>query len=195
MNVTGKRSGPRSLLKRGPEAARPRTRACIPVLSRTENETYFQVTHAILTAARRWRKLANERVNTTGQTMARWETLFLVALSGPEVTQGDLARLISVEGPTMVRMLDVLAKDGLIARRQSATDRRVTTNRITAKGMRAIRDIMRITDGLRAEVLNSVDGRRLRIFLEVLNEILRRIDEKTEPNALPRAPAPGAPMR
>jgi MarR family transcriptional regulator for hemolysin len=145
----------------------------------TENEAYFRATRAIVTAARRWRKLANERVKVIGQTMARWETLFLVALSGDEITQGELARLISVEGPTMVRMLDVLAKEGLIARRQNSTDRRVTTNRITPKGMRAIREIMDITDKLRAEVMGSIDPRRLEIFLDVLTQVLRSIDEKS----------------
>jgi MarR family transcriptional regulator for hemolysin len=111
--------------------------------------------------------------------MARWETLFLVALSGDELTQGELARLISVEGPTIVRMLDVLGKEGLIARRQNSTDRRVTTNRITPKGLRAIREIMEITDKLRAEVMGNVDPHRLEIFLDVLTQILRAIDERS----------------
>jgi|SRR5450631_1984478 len=145
-----------------------------------DNEALFRATRSIVTAARRWRKLANERVKVIGQTMARWETLFLVALSGDEMTQGDLARLISVEGPTMVRMLDVLAKDGLIVRRQSSTDRRVTTNRITPKGMRAIRDIMAITDKLRSEVMGNIDAGRLEVFLDVLTQILRNIDEKSD---------------
>jgi DNA-binding MarR family transcriptional regulator len=201
------RGGPRSLLKRGPKAARTQLNIAAPgnfkperasasrtgesvedadrrlrnyrkhFIEGTENETYFRATRAIVTAARRWRKLANDRVKVVGQTMARWETLFLVALSGDEITQGELARLISVEGPTMVRMLDVLAKEGLIARRQSSTDRRVTTNRITPKGMRAIRDIMAITDKLRIAVMGNIDADRLEIFLDVLTQILRSIDE------------------
>jgi MarR family transcriptional regulator for hemolysin len=145
----------------------------------TANEAYFHATRAIVTAARCWRKLANERVKVVGQTMARWETLFLVALSGDELTQGELARLISVEGPTIVRMLDVLGKEGLIARRQNSADRRVTTNRITPKGLRAIREIMEITDKLRAEVMGNVDPHRLEIFLDVLTQILRSIDERS----------------
>jgi DNA-binding MarR family transcriptional regulator len=199
MNKSTQRGGPRSLLKRGPGAAPSRSNggASNPAKSEgvddadrrllnyrnhftqgTENEAYFRATRAIVTAARRWRKLANERVKVIGQTMARWETLFLVALSSDEITQSELARLISVEGPTMVRMLDVLAREGLIVRRQSASDRRVTTNRITAKGMRAIRDIMEITDKLRSEVMGNIDPRRLEVFLDVLTQILRSIDDR-----------------
>lgn len=216
MNNDKRRGGPRSLLKRGPEApnAPPRRpaahrnkpkravndKSAAPgsgarksvddadqricnyrrhFTEGLENEAYFRATRSIVTAARRWRKLANERVKVIGQTMARWETLFLVALSGDEMTQGELARLISIEGPTMVRMLDVLAKDGLIVRRQSSTDRRVTTNRITPRGMRAIREIMDITDKLRGEVMGNIEAGRLEVFLDVLTQILRNIDEKS----------------
>jgi MarR family transcriptional regulator for hemolysin len=139
------------------------------------NEEYFRATRAIVTTARRWRKLANERVSVIGQTMARWETLFLVAFSDYGLTQGELARLISVEGPTVVRMLDLLAKKGMIVRRQSATDRRVTTNRITAKGMREISNIMAITDELREKIMGNVEPQRLSVCIDVLHEILRNI--------------------
>ena len=143
----------------------------------TADDTFFRVTRALVVAARRWRKVANERVKELGQTMARWETLFLVAYSDDELTQSELARLISVEGPTMVRMLDVLAKDGLIERRQSDIDRRVTTNRITPRGEQVIDEIMAVTNVLRAELLNDIDPEKLTVFLEVLAQILRRLDQ------------------
>jgi len=138
---------------------------------------YFRMTRAIVTAARRWRKVANDRVKPLKQTMARWETLFLVAFAERDMTQGEMARLISVEGPTMVRMLDLLARDGLIERRQSETDARVTTNRITPAGTAVIGEIMKVTNKLRSEVLDGVDPDDLQIALKVLNQILRRLDQ------------------
>ena len=77
----------------------------------------------------------------------------------------------------MVRMLDVLAKDGLIERRQSDIDRRVTTNRITPRGEQVIDEIMAVTNVLRAELLNDIDPEKLTVFLEVLAQILRRLDQ------------------
>lgn len=143
----------------------------------SDNDTFYNATRAVVVAARRWRKLANERVKAVGQTMARWETLFLVAFSGEELTQSELARLISVEGPTMVRMLDVLARDGLIERRQSETDRRVTINRITPAGLAVIAQIMGITNGLRREVLSDIAPERLEICIDVLEQILAKLDQ------------------
>jgi len=143
----------------------------------TADDTYFRATRALVVAARRWRKVANERVKELGHTMARWETLFLVAYSDDELTQSELARLISVEGPTMVHMLNALANDGLIERRQSDADRRMTTNRITPKGERVIDEIMAVTNLLRAELLRGIAPEKLAVFLEVLSRILLRLDE------------------
>ncbi len=149
----------------------------LQVSSSREDDAYFRTTRSIVTAARRWRKLANDRVKVTGQTMARWETLYLVAFSGDELTQSELAHRISVEGPTMVRMLDVLARDGLIVRHQRESDRRVTTNRITPKGTQVIADLMAITNDLRREVLADIDPDKLTVALEVMADILRKLDE------------------
>ncbi|MEG3151294.1 MarR family transcriptional regulator [Sphingomonas sp. ZT3P38] len=147
------------------------------VSSSREDDEYFRTTRSIVTAARRWRKLANERVKVTGQTMARWETLYLVAFTADELTQSELAHHISVEGPTMVRMLDALARDGLIERHQRESDRRVTTNRITRKGTQVIADLMEITNQLRREVLADIDPDKLATALEVMSDILRKLDE------------------
>ena len=197
------RNGPRSEQKRGPKAAPERDvlaeqarRATAPfggypldeaerhLISYhsqfeegTDDDVYFRTTRAIVVAARRWRKIANDRVKSLGQTMARWETLFLVAFSGDELTQGELARLISVEGPTMVRMLDTLAQDGLIERHQSEADRRVTVNKVTPKGKKVIREIMSVTNGLRTELLHNIDPDKLEITIGVMSQILRRLDE------------------
>lgn len=197
------RNGPRSEQKRGPKAAPKRDvlaeqarRATAPfggypvdeaerhLISYhsqfeegTDDDIYFRTTRAIVVAARRWRKIANDRVKGLGQTMARWETLFLVAFSGDELTQGELARLISVEGPTMVRMLDTLAQDGLIERQQSEADRRVTVNKVTPKGKKVIREIMSVTNGLRTELLHDIDPDKLEITIGVMSQILRRLDE------------------
>jgi DNA-binding MarR family transcriptional regulator len=142
-----------------------------------EDALYFRMTRAIVVAARRWRKLANERVKSVDQTMARWETLFLVAFSDVELTQSDLARLINIEGPTLVRMLDLLAKEGLIDRRQSETDRRVTTNTITPAGRTVIDQIMGITNVLRREVLQDIPREELETALKVLSKIVLRIND------------------
>ena len=139
--------------------------------------SFFRTTRASVVAARRWRKLANDRIRAVGQSMARWETMYLLACSDDALNQTALAKLLGVEGPTMVRMLDVLEKDGLITRQQSKTDRRVTNNEITEKGREATRDIMAITNELREELLRDIDPAKLAVTLEVLEQIHAKLDD------------------
>ena len=142
-----------------------------------KDDIYFRLTRDIVLVTRRWRKFANSRISTLGQTMARWETLYLVAFSGEDLSQGGLAQLVGIEGPTMVRMLDSLARDGLIERSQRESDRRVTVNRITPKGMKVVGEIMKLTNGLRAEVLAGIDPQDLIVCVNVLSRLLHRLDE------------------
>jgi DNA-binding MarR family transcriptional regulator len=140
------------------------------------DDLYFRLTRALVVAARRWRKVANDRVRPLEQTMAQWETLYLVAYSGEELNQSQLSRLLGVHGPTMLRMLDALARRGLIERQQSHHDLRVTINRITPKGREVISRIMGETNALRREVLGAIDPDELRIAGKVLAQMLRTLE-------------------
>lgn len=142
-----------------------------------DDDTHFKFTRALVVAARRWRKVANDRIKHLDQTMMRWETLYLVAYSGEELTQSELARVVGVEGPTMVRTLHLLAEEGLLERHQSREDLRVTINRITDKGRQVIADIMSITNQLRSEMLEGVDREKLAIAQEVLTQLMRNLED------------------
>ena len=141
------------------------------------DDLYFRMTRALVVAARRWRKVANDRLRPLEQTMVQWEVLYLVAYSGEELNQSQLSRLLGVHGPTMLRMLDSLARKGLIERQQSAEDLRVTINRITPKGRAVITRIMGISNELRRDVLGDVDEQELKIAVKVLAQMLRKLDQ------------------
>ena len=155
------------------------------------DDLYFRMTRALVVAARRWRKVANDRLKPLEQSMVQWEALYLVAYSGEELNQSQLSRLLGVHGPTMLRMLDSLARRGLIERQQSHEDLRVTINRITPAGRAVITRIMRLSNRLRRDVLGDVDEGELRIAVKVLAQMLRTLDsidqaspgDKTRPEA------------
>lgn len=141
------------------------------------DDLYFKMTRALVVAARRWRKIANDRLRPLEQTMAQWETLYLVAYSGEELNQSQLSRLLGVHGPTMLRMLDALARQGLIERQQSHEDLRVTINRITPKGRAVITRIMGLTNELRRNVLAGIDTEELGIAVKVLTQMLAALEQ------------------
>ena len=151
------------------------------------DDLYFRTTRALVVAARRWRKIANDRLKPLGQTMSQWETLYLVAYSDEELNQSELSRLLGVHGPTMVRMLDSLARQGLIERQQSHSDLRVTINRITPAGREVISEIMGITNQMRGKVLEGIDPGELQTAAKVLEQVLRSLD-RMEEDGKARAP-------
>lgn len=143
---------------------------------RTVDDLYFQLTRSIVLAARKWRKLANDRLREINQSQARWETLLMLSFSERDVLQSEMARRLSIEGPTLVRMLETLAEEGFIERRQNPQDRRVKINTLTPKGHAAVRDIKRITDALRFEALHDISLEDMATTRRVLSAFMDRIE-------------------
>jgi MarR family transcriptional regulator, transcriptional regulator for hemolysin len=91
-------------------------------------------------------------------------------------TQLDLARSLSIEGPTLTRHLDNLEASGLVKRERSETDRRAVRVEITAAGavahQRMLRTVIafnrRLRRGLSSEEIASFEG-----VLERLDENVR----------------------
>jgi len=108
--------------------------------------------------------------------------VYVVSIGGKLQTFGGWGFVLSDQGSGADLGREALrrslyARDGLIERRQSATDRRVTINTITPKGTTVIRDIMAITNELRAELLDDIEPEKLATTIETLSLILRRLDE------------------
>jgi DNA-binding MarR family transcriptional regulator len=88
---------------------------------------------------------------------------------------GELAEAAGIAAPTATRMLDGLARDGLITRAHSEVDRRSVLVSLTAAGAEAIEQAHDVVDAWRREVLESLDpGDRehAAALLERLTEVL-----------------------
>jgi MarR family transcriptional regulator, organic hydroperoxide resistance regulator len=92
-----------------------------------------------------------------------------------ELPVGELAEAAGVAPPTATRMLDCLARDGLIARRHSETDRRSVLVSLTADGVVAVEKAHAVVDAWRREVLESLEPEereQAAALLERLSEVL-----------------------
>ena len=76
-----------------------------------------QFPFAVARVTRRWRKLLDERLKDLGVTQARWTTMVYLKEGGEGLTQRELAGLMAIENPTLVRLLDSLEQQHLIERR------------------------------------------------------------------------------
>jgi MarR family transcriptional regulator, transcriptional regulator for hemolysin len=125
--------------------------------------------------SRRWRARLDERLRHTGLTQARWIALLQLSKAGP-LSQKDLAERVGVEGPTLVRVLDNLEKQGLIVRREGGEDRRVKEVHLTAAAGPILDEITRISTGLRRELLAGIPAADLAKALGVLRTIADQLE-------------------
>jgi DNA-binding MarR family transcriptional regulator len=86
--------------------------------------------------ARRWRALIDTRLKVFGLTDATWRPLLHLSKLPAPPRQTDLADSLGIEGPSLVRLLDTLERDGYIVR-CADSDRRTKT--IRQVGERAAR--------------------------------------------------------
>ena len=125
--------------------------------------------------ARRWRSGLDARLKDLGLTQARWIMLLHLNKSGT-LSQKDLAEGIGIEGPTAVRLLDALQKQGLIERRESEEDRRVKTVHLTAAAQPLIEEITKISAAFRKELLADLSPDDL----ATAHRVLKTINDKLE---------------
>jgi DNA-binding MarR family transcriptional regulator len=82
-------------------------------------------------------ELAGE-LRQRGIGIGQWAVLlFLWARDG--MSQAELARVVAIEPPTMVRTIDRMVRDGLVTRAPDPEDRRISRIHLTDRG-RALRD-------------------------------------------------------
>ncbi len=111
--------------------------------------------------ARRWRSKVDERMKSTGMTLARATVLYWVDELPEGTSQRELAALVGIEGPTLVRLLHALEAQGLIERVPSTTDRRAEAIRLTDKGRPLLQQVTDLSDDMGREYLGKLDQRRV----------------------------------
>lgn len=88
------------------------------------------------------RAYARHLLGRFGISAGRLSVLMLIERSNPERPRpADLARRVGVSRPTMTRLLDGLARDGLVARRADSDDGRARRIELTAAGRRLLREV------------------------------------------------------
>lgn len=125
---------------------------------------------------RSWRGKLDQRLRPLGLSQAKWTALLHLSRSPQAMTQSELAARIGIEGPTLVGLLDRLAKDGYVERRASSSDRRVKTVHLSPKGEQVLQQIKPIASELRAELLGKFTDAQLRDGIGMLRFIKETAD-------------------
>src|SRR5437870_4316111 len=105
-------------------------------------------------------RLAEESVLESKEPAAEWG-----------LSQRELAERMDIEGPTLVRHLDRLEKEGLIERRRDPRDRRVTRITVTPAGHRLLEALRKVADAMETEVRSLLTPAEHAVTTRVLGRL------------------------
>jgi MarR family transcriptional regulator for hemolysin len=110
-----------------------------------------------------------------GMTLPR-ARLMLHLAKHQTVNQTELAAVLELEHPTLVRLLDGLERQGLIRRSAVPGDRRAKQVMLTAEAMPQLREVEQVVATLRAALLDGIGATELAVTSAVLDRILRNVE-------------------
>lgn len=137
-----------------------------------------QFPFAVARVTRRWRKMLDERLKDLGVTQARWSTMVYLQEGGEGLTQRELASLMAIENPTLVRLLDSLEQQGLIERRPCPNDRRARRLYLTDAGRAFMSDLSARAARLREEMLAGITDEEVACALNVFRKIMENAEKQ-----------------
>jgi MarR family transcriptional regulator, transcriptional regulator for hemolysin len=130
---------------------------------------------------REWRRAVDARLQAYGLTEATWLPLLRIARSEAPMRQNELAASLSLDGSSVVRLLDALESSGLVERCEDPADRRAKSLALTPRGRRTVAQVERVSQDIRDLVLGEVPDedltRSLRLLETVRDRLLRLPDE------------------
>jgi len=137
----------------------------------------------ILALARAWRREGDKALAQHGLSWATAIPLSVLSRRGKSVRQGVLAEEMGIEGPSLVRLIDLLQGDELVVRREDGGDRRAKTLHLTPRGEAKAEEINRVLRRVRASLLKNIDEEALATTFETLQQIVRQADSLEQVNA------------
>ncbi|MBT2788343.1 MULTISPECIES: transcriptional regulator SlyA [unclassified Halomonas] len=108
-----------------------------------------------------WRSILDRRLAPLGLTQTRWVTLYHLWRLGEGHPQCDLARVIGVEAPSLVRTLGQLEEQGLVERRACDNDRRSKRIYLTPAAMPLLEQIDNVAQQARKEMFAGLSEENL----------------------------------
>lgn len=128
-------------------------------------------------AARRWRRAIDDALARYGLSDASWRPLLHLDRLGEGARQNDLAQSLGIEGPSLVRLLDRLARAGLVERREDASDRRAKTLHFTAQGREQTARLKRVVAEVCAEMLKGAPPQEIAAAMRLFERLAADADE------------------
>ena len=153
------------------------------------NQVHIQaeIGRLIARLARIWRRESDSALSDHGLSYATAIPLLVLSRQGENVRQGVLADELGIEGPSLVRLIDLLQVERLVERREDPADRRAKTLHLTKAGEAKVEEINRVLRRVRTNLLKDIGPEELAVTFATLQRIEQRANRlqpaKIDPEA------------
>jgi MarR family transcriptional regulator for hemolysin len=128
-------------------------------------------------AARLFARAIDQRLKLIGVSSGHLPVFFALA-GGKTLTQKELARLASIEQPTMASTLARMERDGLIERRADPNDGRSSLVSLSAKARRKADLVMQAITEVNAGALEPLTAVECGAYLDSLGKIIAALERQ-----------------
>lgn len=128
--------------------------------------------------ARAWRREMDNLLKPMGMSQARWLVLLALSEQADGEPQRDLAAYLNIEGPTLVRVLDKLEKEGWVERREFPPDKRCKTVHLCEKAQPMLKKITATATQLRQQLLEDLPPEDIKTCCNVIETIRSKLESK-----------------
>lgn len=128
-----------------------------------------------------WRRELDHQLRGYGLTDASWRPILLLGNLAEPVRQGELARMLDMDPPSLARLLEALERDRLVERVEDPLDRRSKLVRIAEAGRAIHAQVHDLATALGRRLLSGIP----QVELVACNAVLDQIEQtlRTLPNA------------
>jgi MarR family transcriptional regulator for hemolysin len=131
----------------------------------------------LLRTAKLLRLCMEEALAEAGGSFATFVILDAVSVE-PGLSQREIARRLSIEGPSVTRHLDHLEAEGLIERRGDPSDRRLTRVFLTDAGKERYLALCPIVHSQEETLFADTDPAQVESFRSLLHDLHTRLRER-----------------
>lgn len=135
---------------------------------------------ALYETAASWRNLLDNRLKPLGLSQAKWRAIFCLSRADSPLTQTQLAKQLGLEAPTVVGLIDRLAKEEWVFRQEDKQDRRSKVIHLTEKAKLTFDQMKNTANELSAEILAPLTEKELKACVSMLQKIKKQIEESYE---------------
>ncbi len=107
-------------------------------------------------------------------TRVQWMAIYYIDRS-KELTQKQLANLMAIKEPTVVRLIDRCQKEGLLIRVNKVDDKRKKVLKLTDKGRALNREMAKVAEKFMYDAIADISEEDLETYTEVMKKMLSNL--------------------